>query len=124
MAKRSKRFQAAGKRKAKVRGIFVEHVRRDRLLQLYEGRCGICGQFVNPRTFNIDHILPASRGGEHSYANCQPAHPSCNSAKADMTIEEFDRFWPVKGKRRKNSYTNRHGLGLRKRIGYAPARAA
>ena len=29
----------------------------------------------------LDHIIPLAKGGEHSYANTQLAHRSCNSAK-------------------------------------------
>ena len=31
---------------------------------------------------SIDHIVPLSKGGEHSYANCALAHTGCNSAKS------------------------------------------
>jgi 5-methylcytosine-specific restriction endonuclease McrA len=30
---------------------------------------------------HLDHIVPLARGGEHSYANTQPAHPTCNRRK-------------------------------------------
>ena len=119
----SRNSQAATAKNARVRGIFVEHVRRDRLLELYDGRCGICNLYVNPRTFDVDHITPASRGGEHSYANCQPTHPHCNRLKANMTEDEFDRFWPRNKRTKRLSYRN-HGLARRKRIAAPSARAA
>lgn len=38
---------------------------------------GICG----PTYPSIDHIVPMSRGGEHSWNNVQVAHRSCNTMK-------------------------------------------
>lgn len=98
------------RQKAKVRGGFVEVVYRDTLYELYMGRCGICGQNVSQRKFTIDHIIPASRGGEHSYQNCQPAHQSCNQAKADRTPWEYAEVVALEKKRarkkRKLHYRN------------------
>jgi 5-methylcytosine-specific restriction endonuclease McrA len=31
--------------------------------------------------FHVDHVVPLARGGEHSYANTQPACPPCNMSK-------------------------------------------
>lgn len=52
--------------------------------------CGICGEAVDqfaspfdPRSATVDHVVPLSRGGEHSLANAQCAHLGCNSAKQD-----------------------------------------
>lgn len=45
------------------------------------GNCGICLKPVDLDTFHVDHIIPIARGGEHSYANTQPAHPVCNMRK-------------------------------------------
>lgn len=52
------------------------------VLEMDDGICGICGEDVDPERFDIDHVIPLSKGGEHSYANVQVAHRSCNSRKA------------------------------------------
>lgn len=39
--------------------------------------------------FNIDHIIPTSRGGKDSIENMVLSCQSCNSAKGNMTSEEF-----------------------------------
>src|SRR4051795_10318657 len=41
-------------------------------------RCGYCGQ----RADTIDHVVPRSRGGTHSWENCVAACRMCNSRKA------------------------------------------
>lgn len=70
----------AAARKSGVR--IVESVHPLVVLELDDGACGICGDDVDPDDFEIDHIIPRSKGGEHSYANVQVAHASCNLRKA------------------------------------------
>jgi 5-methylcytosine-specific restriction endonuclease McrA len=78
---------AASARRARIRDQFVEDVHHLVVLELDDGVCGICGEDVDPFGFDVDHIFPLSKGGEHSYANTQAAHPSCNNRKrARITI--------------------------------------
>ena len=75
------RQKYAARRRARLLGAFVEDVDRAVVLARYNGLCGICGDAVDPERFDVDHIIPLLVGGEHSYANTQPAHPSCNYRK-------------------------------------------
>lgn len=69
-------------RTAKKKGAaFVELVEPQEVYRRAGGLCGICAEPVDPSTFHVDHIIPLARGGEHSYANTQPAHPVCNLRK-------------------------------------------
>lgn len=70
-------------RRARKRNVFVEYVHPLVVLELADGVCGICGTDVDPGQFEVDHAEPISRGGEHSYANTQPAHRLCNSRKGN-----------------------------------------
>jgi 5-methylcytosine-specific restriction endonuclease McrA len=56
------------------------------VLEMHDGVCGFCGEDVDPFEFQIDHIIPCSAAGEHSYANMQPVHFRCNLEK-----RKFDR---------------------------------
>jgi hypothetical protein len=49
--------------------------------------CVYCG--VNSGPMEIDHILPWSRGGEHSPENLTVACRPCNRSKRDRTPEEM-----------------------------------
>jgi 5-methylcytosine-specific restriction endonuclease McrA len=69
------------RRRARKREAFVEMVDPALVLARSEGRCGICGEVIEGE-FHVDHVVPLSRGGEHSYANTQAAHPACNLRKA------------------------------------------
>jgi 5-methylcytosine-specific restriction endonuclease McrA len=70
-------------------GVLLEKVEPLVVLERHEGLCGICGEPVNPARFDVDHIVPLARGGEHSYANTQPAHPACNARKGARLPEEL-----------------------------------
>lgn len=72
----------AAARRARVRDQFVEHIDRVVVFERDNGICGLCGMaVVGP--FTIDHIIPISKGGPHSYENVQLAHPTCNFSKRD-----------------------------------------
>ena len=48
-------------------------------------RCASCGQ----RAETIDHIVPRSRGGQHTWENCVASCAACNHKKADKLLEEL-----------------------------------
>jgi 5-methylcytosine-specific restriction endonuclease McrA len=48
-------------------------------------RCAYCDR----RADTIDHVVPRSRGGTHSWENCVAACRACNSKKADQLVEEL-----------------------------------
>ena len=48
-------------------------------------RCAYCGR----RADTIDHVVPRSRGGAHTWENCVAACRLCNSRKADRLLDEL-----------------------------------
>ncbi len=57
------------------------------LLVKYEYRCAYCGKANTP--FEVDHILPRSRGGSNRFSNLCLACHTCNQEKGDRTAAEF-----------------------------------
>ena len=49
-----------------------------------DSTCQYCGRPAE----NIDHVLPRSRGGEHTWENIVAACRSCNTRKGDRTPQE------------------------------------
>lgn len=47
--------------------------------------CAYCGR----RAETIDHVVPRSRGGPHSWENCVASCATCNLRKADRLLEEL-----------------------------------
>jgi 5-methylcytosine-specific restriction endonuclease McrA len=48
-------------------------------------RCAYCGG----KAETIDHVVPRSRGGEHSWENCVACCADCNHRKADRLLSEI-----------------------------------
>ncbi len=60
---------------------------REYLLTKWQHRCAYCRQ--PSKRFEIDHLLPRSRGGSNRITNLVLACHACNQAKGDQTAEEF-----------------------------------
>ena len=70
--------------------IFTYH----KMLEVYadQQRCYLTGRpidLMNTNTYSLDHIIPATRGGDNSFENMGIACPQANWAKSDMTLDEF-----------------------------------
>lgn len=48
-------------------------------------RCAYCGSKAD----TVDHVVPRSRGGPHSWENCVAACSGCNHRKADRLLTEL-----------------------------------
>ena len=56
------------------------------------GRCVYCGATAT----SLDHVVPKSRGGSHTWDNVVSACGRCNHAKADRAVSEMGwRLRPV-----------------------------
>lgn len=70
-------------RRARKRGNFIEYVDLATLWERDGGTCHICREPADRWNWHMDHVIPISRGGEHSYANTAVSHPGCNLRKGD-----------------------------------------
>ena len=48
-------------------------------------RCAYCGA----RAETVDHVVPRSRGGQHTWQNCVASCAKCNHRKADRLLSEL-----------------------------------
>lgn len=73
---------------------FDSSVTLKKLIERNGLKCGICGGMCDPNDHGwteyfgatsptIDHIIPLSKGGSHTWDNVQVAHAICNSCKKD-----------------------------------------
>jgi len=82
------------KRKARKRAATVESVNPTRVFERDGWLCHLCGTKTDkakrgtyhPKAPELDHIVPLSKGGAHSYANTACAHRKCNADKSDKII--------------------------------------
>src|SRR5574341_1258757 len=60
------------------------------LLEKQKYKCNICGDELKiGKDVSIDHVIPISKGGEHSLKNIAFTHWECNLMKHDMTMERL-----------------------------------
>ncbi len=60
---------------------------KDRLFEKQEGLCNGCGTGFEIRHFEIDHIIPKSKGGGDYYENFQLLCGNCNRARGNRPME-------------------------------------
>jgi 5-methylcytosine-specific restriction endonuclease McrA len=70
-------------RRARKLAATVEPVSRARVYERDGGRCHICHKKVQTKGWHLDHLIPLSKGGEHSYRNVAVACPKCNMSRSD-----------------------------------------
>lgn len=83
--------------RARRYGVAYEHIVARRVFTRDRWRCGICGGQVDktlkhpdPMAASLDHVIPMSKGGGHTYANTQCSHLKCNIDKGASIAEEGD----------------------------------
>jgi 5-methylcytosine-specific restriction endonuclease McrA len=124
MGKKSRRVEQLdpeASRKADVDAAWLLHTaskhlyRRvwlDRHIAVQAGRCAYCNVLMtidllpgmDDRKATIDHVIARARGGHDVEENTVAACAACNTAKADMTLYEFQRH-PVRVKRLREANT-------------------
>ena len=91
-ARRTRRAKYGRSFRARARRFKVDYelVNRQKVFTRDGWRCGICAKKVDkrlkaphPMAASLDHIVPMSHGGGHTYINTQCAHHLCNSLKSD-----------------------------------------
>jgi len=70
-------------RRALRKGVPVSAVDRTLVFARDNGICHICKKKVNPKSWHLDHLIPLSKGGEHTYQNVAVAHPFCNLSRGN-----------------------------------------
>jgi 5-methylcytosine-specific restriction endonuclease McrA len=70
--------------------------------------CQYCGKQGSPKLFNIDHVMPSSRGGRTTWENVVLSCIQCNTKKGNRTPEEAGMILRKKPVRPHWSTTQRH----------------
>lgn len=67
---------------------YVSTELRGRVRELFQNRCAYCqtAESLTVTVFEIEHIVPRSKGGSTTFENLCLACPSCNRYKSDRLI--------------------------------------
>lgn len=92
--KRQRRLAKARRRTRKLE-VWDEDVDVMLLAEWQKWKCYLCNKSIcfkvkspDPLSLSLDHLVPLSLGGRHSYANCAAAHFGCNSKKSARSVNE------------------------------------
>ena len=100
VARRKSRGSDSHRKRARRFGCKYEAVVTNKVLERDGYRCKLCG-IKTPKhkrgTYDhdapeLDHIIPLSKGGDHSYLNTQCACRKCNGEKADKPLGQMLMF--------------------------------
>lgn len=69
--------------------IVIPPAVKEEIFNRSKGVCEICGKNLYKQNFQIDHILPLSRGGTNDPANLRAVHCNCNRLKGNFTDGEL-----------------------------------
>jgi hypothetical protein len=84
---RAKGFGTSGRGRARRYGSYVDKVEPDNVYSRDKWRCvscsckGVRSKEYRPDRATVDHRIPLSKGGSHTYENCQTMCVVCNSKK-------------------------------------------
>lgn len=65
-------------------------LRREYIYKRDNYECVYCGS-TNRKNLTLDHVFPKAKGGKDSWNNLVTCCKSCNSEKADLTLEEWGK---------------------------------
>lgn len=69
-------------------------------IELKTAYCYLCGKPIKKKDkYNIDHVIPSSRGGVDAPSNWRVVHYSCNEEKGALTYEEYKQWLELESKR-------------------------
>lgn len=81
------RIYAQNRRTLTSKGQLSENI-TEKLMKLQKGKCACCGKPLNER-YDLDHIIPLSKGGLHIDSNIQLLSRTCNRQKHNKDPIEF-----------------------------------
>lgn len=99
-----KRKELKRRKTINVNGEIDKDITLEKLFERENGQCHICGLLCNYNDYkiseeghfivgrfypSIDHVIPLSKGGTHTWDNIKLAHLSCNSWKGNKTRGAF-----------------------------------
>ncbi len=92
-----KRLAKENRRRAIKAAVEVGDVDYAAIWERDGGVCHVCGERVTLGEHHFDHVIPLSRGGEHSMENIAVAHATCNLKKGAKLMEDLAHAHPTDG---------------------------
>lgn len=93
-ARKRVKYYSSKRRKIYSRGDYIDSLI---LFELHAWTCCICKKKINkylrlPNYWaaTVEHVIPLSKGGTHTWDNVRPAHWKCNMDKGNSFGDEYE----------------------------------
>lgn len=83
--------ELAARRRAQKTTTELEKIHLAAIYDRDRGICHLCCLPVARADATLDHVIPLSKGGSHTFENVKLAHAVCNSRKGAKLLRELDR---------------------------------
>ena len=67
--------------RSRILATTIEAINYNKVILSADGKCQICFEPFEDGQIHIDHVIPLSRGGTHTYDNLHATHALCNQRK-------------------------------------------
>lgn len=84
--KRRQQRHDAKRRALKAGATIGAPINRQDIILRDKSICYLCGKTCEPNEIHLDHVIPLSKGGEHSATNLRVACAPCNIRKSDSVL--------------------------------------
>ncbi len=77
------------RRRARFASVESDEITKEtwaEILETFGHRCAYC---LEEKKLEMDHVVPISKGGTHTYDNLVPACGKCNASKGDRSLLDF-----------------------------------
>ena len=81
---------AHARRRASFYTQEIEDISRDEIAERDGHTCYLCNKWVSVHEAELDHVVPLSKGGNHTRSNVRLTHSICNAKKGDRLPSELD----------------------------------
>lgn len=89
------KYYSPKRRKIYAQGDDIDHLT---LFHLHGWMCFCCKEpidpkrrFPDPYAATVEHIVPLSKGGDHTWDNVAASHAACNFSRGDCIEDGLDR---------------------------------
>lgn len=72
--------------------VTIKKENREKVWNKYNHHCAYCGQIIEYRDMQVDHVISIKRGGKSTISNLNPSCRRCNHYKRAGTLEHFRKM--------------------------------
>lgn len=85
-----KSLDIQNRRRARMAGVAtIEKIDRTAIIERDASTCYLCLRVLTKKEITLDHVVPLTRGGSHTYDNLRVCCRPCNTRKKSQLLQEL-----------------------------------